>query len=85
MYLSRSIQWQGQYAEMVGIIPRCGNAASKPQGRGYVQLTATEHMPGATHDNMPYVVKAHEFHYSRLKNLNQQGTYAFKNATRYRN
>jgi cobyrinic acid a,c-diamide synthase len=27
---------------------------------------------------MPYVVKAHEFHYSRLENLNQQGTYAFK-------
>ena len=79
MYLSRSIQWQGQQAAMVGIIPGDAVMHSKPQGRGYVQLTATEHMPWAQpYDNMPYVVKAHEFHYSRLENLSQQGTYAFK-------
>ena len=79
MYLSRSIVWQGQQAAMVGVIPGDAVMQQKPQGRGYVQLTATEHMPWApSHDNMPYVVKAHEFHYSRLENLSQQGTYAFK-------
>jgi cobyrinic acid a,c-diamide synthase len=79
MYLSRSIVWQGQQAAMVGVIPGDAVMQQKPQGRGYVQLTATEHMPWAqSHDNMPYVVKAHEFHYSRLENLSHQGTYAFK-------
>ena len=73
MYLSQSIQWKGQTAEMVGIIPCVAKMNRKPQGRGYVRLKETSAMPW---DNIPKMhsqssemnddIYAHEFHYSSL-------------------
>lgn len=77
MYLARSLQWRGQCAEMVGIIPGDAVMHPKPQGRGYVHLEETEAMPWprmAAHSQ----VQAHEFHYSRLENLRVKGQYAYK-------
>ena len=69
MYLSRQISWEDQTHEMVGVVPGDCVMDSRPQGRGLVELEATGDSP------WPEVpsglqVPAHEFHYSRLENLN---------------
>ena len=69
MYLSRQISWEGRTHDMVGIVPGDCIMNSSPQGRGLVELEATGDFP------WPEVppglqVPAHEFHYSRLENLN---------------
>jgi len=66
MYLSRSITWQGRRYEMVGAIPADTVMRPKPVGRGYVNVEAT-----AMHPWWPAgtALRAHEFHYSRLENL----------------
>lgn len=71
MYLSQSISWHGQKAHMVGAIRADIEMNERPQGRGYVSLRRTtdslwaKNMP----DNAPTDIPAHEFHYSRFKNL----------------
>lgn len=77
MYLSRSLVWQGQRAEMVGIIPGDAVMHPKPQGRGYVKLQETDAMPWAGGDTQ-HIINAHEFHYSRLENLTAQGRFAYR-------
>jgi cobyrinic acid a,c-diamide synthase len=70
MYLAKSITWKGQARPMVGVID--GNVVmhEKPVGRGYVILEPTQrhpwHTPGT--DFWPEV-RAHEFHYSELRDL----------------
>ena len=69
MYLSRQISWEGRIHDMVGIVPGDCVMNSSPQGRGLVELETTGDFP------WPEVpsglqVPAHEFHYSRLENLN---------------
>ena len=69
MYLSRQISWEGRTYEMVGVVSGDCVVDSRPQGRGLVELEATSDFP------WPEVpsglqVSAHEFHYSRLENLN---------------
>lgn len=68
MYLSRQISWQDQTHDMVGIVPGDCVMELHPQGRGLVELETTADFP------WPEVpaglqVPAHEFHYSRLENL----------------
>lgn len=77
MYLSRSLVWQGQRAEMVGIIPGDAVMHPTPQGRGYVKLQETDAMPWAGGDTN-HIINAHEFHYSRLENLTTQGRFAYR-------
>lgn len=77
MYLSRSLIWKGERAEMVGVIPGDAVMHPKPQGRGYVQLQETAAMPWMG-GQPEQTVKAHEFHYSRLENLTTQGTFAYR-------
>ncbi len=90
MYLSQTIQWHGETAEMVGIIPADAVMHQKPQGRGYVKLQETPFMPwsetgGATTGRAP-IINAHEFHYSALvchggsleKALESKGKFAYK-------
>lgn len=77
MYLSRRIQWQGQHADMVGVIPADAVMHQKPQGRGHVRLAATNDMPWRL-SNDEQTIKAHEFHYSRLENLSQRGQFAYR-------
>ena len=68
MYLSRSLHWNGEQAEMVGIIPGDAVMHKKPQGRGYVKLQETADMPWPGGDEQ-HTIHAHEFHYSGLDNL----------------
>ncbi|MGB5598782.1 MAG: hypothetical protein WBM66_08690 [Thiothrix litoralis] len=77
MYLSRSLVWNGQQAEMVGIIPGDAVMHPKPQGRGYVKLQETADMPWPG-GNMTHTINAHEFHYSRLENLTATGKFAYR-------
>ncbi|MCL4112372.1 UNVERIFIED_CONTAM: hypothetical protein GTU68_007210 [Idotea baltica] len=77
MYLSESIHWKKQSADMVGIIPAKSIMNQKPQGRGYVRLEETESMPwdsiqkskqsSGLDENTTITINAHEFHYSSLK------------------
>lgn len=77
MYLSRSIKWQEQTAEMVGVIPADAVMHKKPQGRGHVRLKVTDDMPWKL-ENTEAVIQAHEFHYSNLENLEEKGRYAYQ-------
>lgn len=75
MYLSRSIAWKGRRCEMVGAIPADTVMRDRPQGRGYVLLRDTGRHPwGASGAE----VRAHEFHYSGLENVDPNLTYAYE-------
>ena len=79
MYLSKRLNWDGQSAEMVGVIPSDATMHEKPQGRGYVKLEETGAMPWPGETSVP-VVGAHEFHYSSLDNLDalhRKGSFAY--------
>ncbi len=75
MYLSRSVRWEARRGEMVGVVPGDAVMGGRPVGRGYATLEETGDMPwpGA---GQP--VPAHEFHYSRLENLPDGLTYAYR-------
>ncbi|KAG1694673.1 Cobyrinate a,c-diamide synthase [Nymphon striatum] len=72
---------------MVGVIPADTQMHRKPQGRGYVELEETADMPWAEAKNnsnqkisdkdQAALIKAHEFHYSRLINISSEGKYAY--------
>lgn len=80
MYLSRSISWKDQTAQMVGVIPGDVVMHERPVGRGYTRLAelATHPWPKTkgSPDNSEF--PAHEFHYSSLENLENNPTYAYK-------
>jgi cobyrinic acid a,c-diamide synthase len=64
MYLARSIRWKDAAWPMVGALPVDVEMQARPVGRGYVHLQPTDAhpWPGAA----PALLRAHEFHYSRL-------------------
>ncbi|NOX09739.1 MAG: hydrogenobyrinic acid a,c-diamide synthase (glutamine-hydrolyzing) [Gammaproteobacteria bacterium] len=76
IYLTRSLEWQGKKADMVGIIPADTIMNNIPQGRGYIQLQATQQHPWGIQDNN--IINAHEFHYSSLKNIDETLDYAYQ-------
>jgi len=90
MYLSESIHWKNESADMVGIIPAQAQMNKKPQGRGYVRLEETVEMPwrgtpenvslnqAKNDSSISVTINAHEFHYSSLVNLNAKGRFAYK-------
>jgi len=67
MYLSQRIHWGDRSAQMVGALPFEVEVCDRPQGHGYVQVEVTHKNPffstGTT-------LRGHEFHNSRLINLN---------------
>jgi cobyrinic acid a,c-diamide synthase len=85
MYLSRSIEWEHddriEKCSMVGSIDADIVMEKRPQGRGYVQLQETDDnpWPGAS-ANMAddHVINAHEFHYSRFKNIAKEVKFAYR-------
>ncbi len=78
MYLARNISWQGITAKMVGCIPADVVMNEKPQGRGYVQLQATEKFNWPIGDaEREQQISAHEFHYSSLEDLPEDSDFAF--------
>jgi cobyrinic acid a,c-diamide synthase len=76
MYLARSIEWNNDKCEMIGCIDTDIIMEKRPQGRGYVQLQETRNSlwPGASDK----IIHAHEFHYSRFKNVDKNVKFAFR-------
>ena len=76
MYLSRSLTWGGRRCEMVGVIPADTVMHDRPMGRGYVRLRETGRglWPAAP---AGAEVRAHEFHYSSLENVDPGLQYAY--------
>lgn len=91
MYLTRSIEWKGHKAAMVGVIPADTQMHKKPQGRGHVELEETDNMlwqkTNSKLDQITEVkintsedkslINAHEFHYSRLINVSGEVKFAY--------
>ena len=76
MYLSRSIEWNGERHAMVGAVPADAVMGKKPQGRGLVRLEETADCPWPNAGGE--VVNAHEFHYAGLENLDPGLRYAWR-------
>ena len=75
MYLTNSITYNKQTYPMAGVIDADTHMTLTPIGRGYVELAPTdEHCWSGVSKH----IYAHEFHYSKLKNLNPNTRYAFK-------
>ena len=77
MYLSRSISWNGAEAEMVGVIPGHVTMSPRPHGRGYIQLRETNASPWPGRE-AGKVIAGHEFHYSELRDLPADATFAYE-------
>ncbi len=75
MYLARSIQWDGQRREMVGVLPADVVMHERPQGRGYVRLRESDRHPWPSGTQAD--VRVHEFHYSSLENADALHPFAF--------
>jgi cobyrinic acid a,c-diamide synthase len=75
MYLARSLQWQGKVGRMAGVIQADAVMYARPQGRGYtrVQVASDHPWPGVAGGELPL----HEFHYSRLENLQPDYRFAY--------
>lgn len=79
MYLTRSIQWAGRSHEMVGVLQADAIMYDRPAGRGYAKLQRLDDaLWGNTSADYPSEMPAHEFHYSRLENIEQPLKYAYK-------
>ena len=78
MYLARSLRWQDNSCEMVGVIPGDVVMHTRPRGRGYVRLKATSGLPWPHAAETGEEIAAHEFHYSALENLEPPEAYAFE-------
>ena len=79
MYLSRSLEWAGNRAAMVGVVEADTVMHEKPRGRGYVKLRETGRSPWPLLDgsNEERIVNAHEFHYSDLQNCAPNVDFAY--------
>lgn len=78
MYLSEAIEWQGDSAKMVGIIPATARVQRKPVGHGYATAHINSSHPWYS-DRTTKTIAAHEFHYSYLDGLeNRQENYGYQ-------
>ena len=85
MYLAERIVWNGESAEMAGVISGDAVMYERPQGRGYVVLKETGHHPWpklpdedeSSLSSESITIPAHEFHYSRLENCICEPVFAF--------
>jgi len=75
MYLARSIRWGGSNYPMAAALPVDVEMQARPVGRGYVHLvpTAAHPWPGEAS-----LLRAHEFHHSRLVNADPSLRYAYE-------
>lgn len=78
MYLCRSLRWEDQSGEMVGLVPAEAVMHARPQGRGLVVLEETGHSPWHEAGGAGCRIPAHEFHYARLEGLPADATYAYR-------
>jgi cobyrinic acid a,c-diamide synthase len=78
MYLARSLAWKGKVCRMTGVIPADVVMCERPQGRGYVRLGETGESPWPAPSGELTEIAAHEFHYSRLENVEPGLQYAYR-------
>ena len=78
MYLSRCVQWRDMTCDMVGALPLDTKMNTRPQGRGYVKLAATEDRLWGTSADENKPIHAHEFHYSSAENLEKNSQFAYR-------
>ncbi|MCW5665919.1 MAG: cobyrinate a,c-diamide synthase [Piscinibacter sp.] len=78
MYLARSIAWNGRRAQMVGVIPGDVVMCKRPVGRGYVRVEETAEFPWQSEHDEPMLRQGHEFHHSRLDNLDPSVQFAYR-------
>lgn len=78
MYLSRSLSWNDQTCEMVGVIPADSKMHRRPQGRGYVRLRETANGLWPGENPAGAEIAAHEFHYSALENLPADSKFVYQ-------
>ena len=79
MYLCRTIEWRGRRAQMVGALQADCVVQDTPVGKGYVRLNETpEALWGAPGSERSAIIRAHEFHYSRLVNVDPETRYAYR-------
>jgi len=76
MYLARSIAVEDRRYPMVGALPVDALMQARPVGRGYVHLQETEDSPWP--GRVEGTVLAHEFHHSRLVNVDPGLRYAYR-------
>jgi len=76
MYLGRQIHYQGNNFPMCGALPFDTVMGKRPQGRGYIrlQIQADNCWLGKQQTE----IAAHEFHYSRIENLQPDLNFAYK-------
>ncbi|WP_027364431.1 cobyrinate a,c-diamide synthase [Desulfotruncus alcoholivorax] len=76
MYLGRKLKWHGQEHEMTGILPFDVSVTDKPQGHGYISLAVENSNP---YFNKGEHIQGHEFHHSKVENLDRDKVqFAFK-------
>ena len=75
MYLTNKIITNDGSFPMAGVINADTVMTPKPIGRGYVQLAPLNTHPWK---NVAKKIKAHEFHYSKLENIDKDTRYAFE-------
>ena len=78
MYLARGIEWNGHRAEMVGAIAADIVMHARPVGRGYVHLRETARSPWPRLPAAAQPIRAHEFHYSSVENLDPDVEFAYE-------
>jgi cobyrinic acid a,c-diamide synthase len=75
MYLSRGISWGSRRAEMAGVFPCAVEMLDRPAGHGYVLLEETG---GSAWPHAGRRLRGHEFHHSRLVDLEPRAVYAYR-------
>jgi cobyrinic acid a,c-diamide synthase len=78
MYLARTLQVAGRRHAMVGALPGDVVMHARPVGRGYVELAETADMPWPAPACPERSVRAHEFHYSSLENVDAEVRFAYR-------
>ncbi|MCG8402894.1 MAG: hydrogenobyrinic acid a,c-diamide synthase (glutamine-hydrolyzing) [Firmicutes bacterium] len=69
MYLGRKIAWRGRDYPMTGALPYDVVMMDRPQGHGYITLRVENQ---SLYYNKGEELKGHEFHHSRLENLERE-------------
>jgi len=79
MYLGKSLVLAGQTHPMVGVLPIIFGLEKKPQAHGYSIVEVEKNNP---YFSVKTVLKGHEFHYSRVLEIEQDSTYMAFNVKR---
>ncbi len=75
IYLTRSITWRGKKADMAGALQCDVMMEERPVGLGYMNLAPTDHCPWR---NVVEDVHCHEFHHTRIINLDKKTRFAWE-------